>query len=93
MRSVGSSLTKQRILGWATLTPGVTVGELISRLRITPQGANAPLRELIKEGFVVAKIGAKDRRQKHLFATRKGSRSYVRHLAETSRRWRRPFGR
>jgi len=82
MRSVGSSLTKQRILGWATLTPGVTVGELVSRLRITPQGANAPLRELINEGFVVAKIDAEDRRQKRLFATRKGNRSYVRHLAE-----------
>jgi DNA-binding MarR family transcriptional regulator len=82
MRSVGSSPTKQRILGWATLTPGVTVGELVTRLRITHQGANAPLRELINEGYVVAKVGAEDRRQKRLYATRKGSQSYTRHLVE-----------
>jgi len=82
LHSVGSSLTKQRILGWATLTPGITVGELVNGLRITHQAVNAPLRQLIKEGYVVAKIGVEDRRHKRLFATRKGSRSYVRHLTE-----------
>jgi DNA-binding MarR family transcriptional regulator len=79
--SAGFSLTKYRILGLATLTPGITIGELVNRLRITHQGVNAPLRQLIEEGHVVAKIGAEDRRHKQLFATRKGSRLYVQILS------------
>ena len=80
--AAGFSLTKQRILGLATLSPGVTVGEVVTRLRISHQGVNGPLRQLIKEGYVVAKIGVEDRRHKRLFATPKGSRRYVRSHAE-----------
>jgi len=72
--SIGFSQTKYRILAATTLTPGITVGELVNRLRITHQAVNAPLRQLIHEGLAVAKIGVEDRRHKQLFATRKGSR-------------------
>jgi DNA-binding MarR family transcriptional regulator len=78
----GFSLTKNRILGFATLTPGITVGELVRSLRVTHQNLNEPLRRLIGEGFVVAKIGVDDRRQRQLFATAKGRRLYRRVLAE-----------
>jgi DNA-binding MarR family transcriptional regulator len=78
--SSGFSLTKHRILGLATLTPGITVGEVVGYLRLTHQSVNGPLRQLINEGYVVAEIGVKDRRHKHLFATRKGGRRYLRAL-------------
>ncbi|HYX66529.1 MAG TPA: MarR family winged helix-turn-helix transcriptional regulator [Burkholderiales bacterium] len=78
----GFSLTKHRILGFATVAPGITVGELVRRMRVTPQNVHQPLRRLIDEGYVVAKIGVEDRRHKRLFATRKGSRQYRRVLAE-----------
>jgi DNA-binding MarR family transcriptional regulator len=78
----GFSLTKNRILGFATLTPGITVGELVRALRVTHQNLNEPLRRLIDEGYIVAKIGEEDRRHKRLFATAKGSRLYRRVLAE-----------
>jgi DNA-binding MarR family transcriptional regulator len=55
---------------------------MVKRLRITHQAVNGPLRQLIEEGYVVAKIGVEDRRHKRLYATRKGSRLYVRHLTE-----------
>jgi DNA-binding MarR family transcriptional regulator len=78
----GFSLTKNRILGFATLTPGITVGELVRSLRVTHQNLNEPLRRLIDEGYIVAKIGVEDRRHKKLFATPKGSRLYRRVLGE-----------
>lgn len=80
--STGFSLTKNRILGFATLTPGITVGELVRSLRVTHQNLNEPLRRLISEGYIVAKIGVEDRRHKQLFATPKGSRLYRRVLGE-----------
>lgn len=76
----GFSMTKNRILSFATLTPGLTVGELVKRLRVTPQNLNEPLRGLIEDGYVVARIGQEDRRHKQLFATPKGARQYHRVL-------------
>jgi len=81
--SEGFSLTKHRILGFATITPGITVGRLVQTLRVTHQALNRPLRALINEGYVVAKTGIEDRREKHLFPTRKGSRLYLRIVAKT----------
>jgi DNA-binding MarR family transcriptional regulator len=78
----GFSMTKHRILGFATLTPGITIGALVRALRVTHQALNRPLRALISEGYVVAKSGVEDRRQKHLFPTRKGSRLYLRVIAK-----------
>lgn len=72
----GFTLTKNRILGFATLTPGITVGELVRALRVTHQNLNEPMRRLIAEGYIVARIGEEDRRHKRLFATAKGSRLY-----------------
>jgi len=76
----GFSMIKNRILSFATLTPGLTVGELVRRLRVTPQNLNEPLRSLIEGGYVVARIGQEDRRHKQLFATPKGARQYHRVL-------------
>ena len=81
--SEGFSLTKHRILGFATLTPGITVGGLVQSLRVSHQALNRPLRTLISEGYVVAKNGIEDRRKKQLFPTRKGSRLYLRVIEET----------
>ena len=80
--SEGFSLTKHRILGFATLTPGITIGELVRALRDTRQALNRPLRTLISEGYVAEKNGAEDRRQKQLYPTPKGSRLYLRVIAK-----------
>jgi DNA-binding MarR family transcriptional regulator len=80
--NAGFSLTGHRILGLATLTPGITVGQVVSRLRLTHQAVNGPLRQLIKAGYVVAKIGVEDRRHRRMFATRKGSHRYLRVLVQ-----------
>ena len=76
----GFSPTKARILAFATLTPGLTVGELVEYMRVSHQSINEPLRRLINEGYIVAKIGVEDRRHKRLFATRKGAERYMRNV-------------
>lgn len=87
----GFSVTKIRILGLAALAPGLTVGELVRHLRLTHQSVNEPLRDLISEGFIVAKIGVKDRRHKRLFATRKGSRTHIRHVQRLAKNFENAF--
>ena len=66
MGAKGFSPTKARILAFATLTPGLTVGELVEYMRVSHQSVNEPLRRLINEGYIVAKIGVEDRRHKRL---------------------------
>jgi DNA-binding MarR family transcriptional regulator len=84
--SEGFSLTKHRILGFATLTPGITIGELVRALRVSRQALNRPLGALISEGYVEEKNGPEDRRQKRLYPTRKGSRLYLRVIAKNIER-------
>ena len=84
--SEGFSLTKHRILGFATLTPGITIGELVRALRVSRQALNRPLGALISEGYVEEKNGPEDRRQKQLYPTRKGSRLYLRVIAKNIER-------
>jgi DNA-binding MarR family transcriptional regulator len=76
----GFSPTKARILAFAALTPGLTVGELVEYMRVSHQSINEPLRRLINEGYIVARIGVEDRRHKRLFATRKGTERYMRNV-------------
>jgi DNA-binding MarR family transcriptional regulator len=84
--SEGFSLTRHRILGFATLTPGITIGELVQALRVSRQALHRPLGALISEGYVEEKNDPEDRRQKQLYPTRKGSRLYLRVIAKNIER-------
>jgi len=53
--------------------PGTTVNNLLGILGVTKQSLNRVLRTLIKDGLVESRIGAKDKRERHLFLTEKGS--------------------
>jgi len=83
----GFSLTRLRILGFATMTPGLTVGELVQSMHLTHQGVNESLRRLINEGYIDAKIGTEDRRHKRLFATRKGAERYMRNVRAQAKKF------
>ncbi|MHB8765819.1 MAG: MarR family winged helix-turn-helix transcriptional regulator [Deferrisomatales bacterium] len=54
--------------------PGITVGELISMLRITNQAVARVLKQLIQGGFIRQVADENDRRQRRLFATAKGTK-------------------
>ena len=61
-----------RVLHFVSRQPGLTIAELLDILKITKQSLNRVLKELLEQGFVEARAGVADRRQRHLFATSKG---------------------
>lgn len=53
--------------------PGATVTELLGILRITKQSLNRVLGQLIAQGYVVQRQGTRDRRQRLMELTEKGT--------------------
>ena len=61
-----------RVLHFVERNPGLTIAELLDILRITKQSLNRVLKELIEKDFVVQRAGTSDRRQRLLYATKRG---------------------
>jgi DNA-binding MarR family transcriptional regulator len=61
-----------RVLHFVGSRPGMTVAELLDILRITKQSLARVLRDVIEAGFVEARPGVADRRQRLLHLTAKG---------------------
>ena len=53
-------------------SPGTTVSNLLTILGVTKQSLNRVLRALIEEGLVEARVGRRDKRERHLHLTAKG---------------------
>ena len=68
----GFGRAHHRVLHFVNRNPGMKVAELLDTLKITKQSLGRVLKQLIGEGYVEQKEGAKDRRQRLLFVTAKG---------------------
>ncbi|WP_188915695.1 MarR family winged helix-turn-helix transcriptional regulator [Salinarimonas ramus] len=68
----GFGRAHHRVLHFVARNPGLTIAELLEILRITKQSLNRVLKELIEKGFVEARPGTTDRRQRLLFVTEAG---------------------
>lgn len=53
-------------------SPATTVSNLLMILGVTKQSLNRVLRSLIEDGLVEARIGKRDKRERHLHLTEKG---------------------
>jgi DNA-binding MarR family transcriptional regulator len=73
-----------RVIHFVGRHPQMTVGELLGILRITKQSLNRVLGQLVRQGFVTQRPGARDRRQRLLDLTPKG-RELERQLSEPQR--------
>jgi DNA-binding MarR family transcriptional regulator len=62
-----------RVLHFVERRPGLTIAELLDILKITKQSLNRVLKELVETGFIEARPGREDRRQRLLHTTQKGS--------------------
>lgn len=69
----GLGRVHHRILFFVGRNPGLTVGGLLAALRVTKQAMNAPLRELIQDGWIEAESPPENRRQKRLRLTARGA--------------------
>src|SRR5664279_4758110 len=61
-----------RVLHFVNRNPGMKVADLLEILNITKQSLGRVLKQLVDQGFVVQKEGARDRRQRLLYVTPKG---------------------
>src|SRR3984893_10697486 len=68
----GFGRAHHRVLHFVHRYPGLKVADLLDVLRITKQSLGRVLKQLLDEGYIVQKAGAKDRRERLLFATAKG---------------------
>jgi len=62
-----------RALHFVNRAPGTTVNNLLSVLGVTKQSLNRVLRTLIEDGLVEARVGNRDRRERHLYLTETGA--------------------
>jgi DNA-binding MarR family transcriptional regulator len=70
----GLGRTHHRILYFIGQRPEVSVRGLLDLLAVSKQALNAPLRQLLELGLVVAAAGEEDRRVKNLRLTEDGRR-------------------
>jgi DNA-binding MarR family transcriptional regulator len=61
-----------RVIHFVGRHPQMTVGELLGILRITKQSLSRVLGQLVRQGFIVQRPGARDRRQRLLNLTLRG---------------------
>ena len=62
-----------RAIHFINRAPGTTVNNLLDILGVTKQSLNRVLRTLIEDGLVDSRIGKKDKRERHLFLTERGT--------------------
>jgi DNA-binding MarR family transcriptional regulator len=69
---LGFGRAHHRVLHFVNRSPGIKVADLLVTLKITKQSLGRVLKQLIDEGYVVQREGARDRRQRLLFASPAG---------------------
>lgn len=62
-----------RAIHFINRAPGTTVNNLLNILGVTKQSLNRVLRTLVADGLVQSKVGAADKRERHLYLTEKGA--------------------
>jgi DNA-binding MarR family transcriptional regulator len=81
-----------RVLHFVSRRPGLTIAELLDILKITKQSLNRVLKELLDKGYVEARPGTHDRRQRLLFPTPQGKALALEIARLQSRRFKKVLG-
>ena len=72
LAKLGFGRAHHRVLHFVNRNPGMKVADLLDILKITKQSLGRVLKQLIDEGYVVQKEGARDRRQRLLYVSPAG---------------------
>ncbi len=92
LEDFGFGRAHHRVLHFVNRQPGLMIAELLEILGITKQSLNRVLKELLDTGYVEARPGITDRRQRLLFTTAKGRRLAMDLSDLQSRRFERALG-
>ncbi len=68
----GYGRAHHRAIHFINRSPGTTVNNLLNTLGVTKQSLNRVLRTLIEDGLVESRVGARDKRERHLHLTEAG---------------------
>ncbi len=69
-------IAHNKVLHILSIYEGITIGELLNKLKITKQSLNRILRDLIKLDLLIFKKDAKDTRVKHVYLNEKGEKIF-----------------
>ncbi|HRO14731.1 MAG TPA: MarR family transcriptional regulator [Paracoccus sp. (in: a-proteobacteria)] len=84
LEDIGYGRAHHRTLHFINRDPGLTVTALLDVLGVTKQSLNRVLRTLLEDGMVDSRVGRRDRRERQLFLTDKGT-LLERRLSEAQR--------
>ena len=69
-------IAHNKVLHILSTYKGITIGELLNKLKITKQSLNRILRDLIKIDVITFKKDSKDTRIKHVYLNEKGEKIF-----------------
>ena len=69
-------IAHNKVLHILSTYEGITIGELLNKLKITKQSLNRILRDLIKIDVIIFKKDSRDTRVKHVYLNEKGKKIF-----------------
>ena len=69
-------LAHHRVIHLLSMYKGISISELLKRLKVTKQSLNRVLKDLIKIEIIIFKKDSKDTRVKHVFLNEKGEKIF-----------------
>ena len=69
-------IAHNKVLHIVSAYKGITIGELLNKLKITKQSLNRILRDLIKINVITFKKDSRDTRVKHVYLNEKGEKIF-----------------
>ena len=69
-------IAHHKVIHIISVNEGITISNLLKKLKITKQSLNRVVKELIKLDIILFKKGEKDTRLKHVYLTKKGMKIF-----------------
>ena len=69
-------LAHQKVIHLLSMYEGITISELLKRLKVTKQSLNRVLKDLIKLDIIIFKKDDQDTRVKHLYLNERGKKIF-----------------
>ena len=69
-------LAHHKVIHLLSMYEGISISELLKRLKVTKQSLNRVLKDLIKLEIIIFEKNEKDTRVKHVFLNQKGEKIY-----------------
>ena len=69
-------LAHQKVIHLLSMYEGISISELLKRLKVTKQSLNRVLKDLIKIEAIIFKKDQQDTRVKHIFLNEKGKKIF-----------------